>query len=427
MRYVADLHIRSSYARGTSPQLTLENLAAWAKLKGIHLLATGDFTHPAWMAELRSKLTDAPGGLFDFNNCRFILGTEVSCVYRQADRTRRVHMLLFVPSFDTMEKLAQSLAQWGNLAEDGRPTLSLSARDLTSLTLETDPRSIVIPAHAWTPWYSVYGSEGGFDSMEECFGDIFSAIPAIETGLSSDPAMNWRMPELDGKSIVSFSDAHSLPRLGREVTAIDGDLTFDGLRQSLQDQSIAYTIEFFPEEGKYHFSGHRNCHVRQSPQETLASPTGKKCPRCGRRMTIGVAHRVEALAARPEHVTLGDAGLLIDPSEQRPPYLRLVPLQEIIAGALGKGVATKAVEQAYKSLIEELGPELPLLQEASIEKIASVAGERVAEGVQRVRDGNITVDPGYDGVYGKVHIWPTEESRGSKQNQLSFTDSPNPK
>jgi uncharacterized protein (TIGR00375 family) len=419
MRYVADLHIHSSYARGTSSQLTLENLAAWARLKGIDLLATGDFTHPAWMAELRSKPNEVPGDLFDFNGCRFILGTEVSCVYRQANRTRRVHMLLFVPSFDTMEKLAASLAQWGNLAEDGRPTLSISARDLTSLTLETDPRSIVIPAHAWTPWYSVYGSEGGFDSMEECFGDLLSSIPAIETGLSSDPAMNWRMPELDGKSIVSFSDAHSLPRLGREVTAIDGDLTFDGLKQSLENQSIAYTIEFFPEEGKYHFNGHRNCHVRQSPQETLASPTGKKCPQCGRRMTIGVAHRVETLAARPERVAIGDGGFIIDPLEQRPPYLRLVPLQEIIAGAIGKGVATKAVEQLYTRLINELGPELPLLQQASIEKIASVAGDRVAEGVQRVREGNITVEPGYDGVYGKVHIWPAEDEQANSK-QLSL-------
>jgi uncharacterized protein (TIGR00375 family) len=321
-----------------------------------------------------------------------------------------------------MEKLVASLAQWGNLAEDGRPTLSLSARDFTSLTLETDPRSIVIPAHAWTPWYSVYGSEGGFDSLEECFGDLVDSLPAVETGLSSDPAMNWRMPELDGKSIVSFSDAHSLPRLGREVTAIDGDLTFDGLRQSFEDQSIAYTIEFFPEEGKYHFNGHRKCGVRQSPQETLSSSTGKKCPRCGRRMTIGVAHRVETLAPRPERVAVGDGGLIIDPLERRPPYLRLVPLQEIIAGALGKGVATKAVEQLYTRLIQELGPELPLLRQASIEKIASTAGERVAEGVQRVRDGNITVEPGYDGVYGKVRIWP--EGQQTHQRQLHLTDSP---
>ncbi len=418
MRYVADLHVHSSYARGTSPRLTLENLAAWAKLKGIDLLATGDFTHPAWLAELRAKLSETEGGLFQFGGVRFMLGTEVSCVYQQGGRTRRVHLLLYAPSFATVERLNTALARWGNLSDDARPTLALSARDLAALAHDADPRCTVIPAHAWTPWYSVYGSVGGFDSLGECFGDLTGAIPAVETGLSSDPGMNWRMPELDGKAIVSFSDAHSLPRLGREATVFDGEITYSGFRLALERQSIAYTVEFYPEEGKYHFDGHRKCGVHQSPRETLASPDGMRCPVCRRRLTIGVAHRVEALASRPESAVQAGDGLVHDPSGRRPPYRRLVPLQEIVAEALGKGVATKAVEQAYTRLVRELGPELTLLQDAPLERIASVAGERVAEGVERVRRGELVIEPGYDGVYGTVRIWPDAKRKGREQLSL---------
>lgn len=406
MRYVADLHIHSSHARGTSPKLTLESLAAWAKLKGIDLLATGDFTHPAWLAELRAKLAEDEGGLFTFGDVRFMLGTEVSCVYQQGGRTRRVHLLLYAPSFTAVEALNTALARWGNVSDDARPTLALSARDFAALSYEADPRCTVIPAHAWTPWYSVYGSVGGFDSLEECFGDLTGAILAVETGLSSDPGMNWRMPELDGKAIVSFSDAHSLPRLGREVTVFDGDLTYDGFRVALERQSIAYTVEFYPEEGKYHYDGHRKCGVHQSPRETLASPNGMRCPVCRRRLTIGVAHRVEALASRPESAAQASDGLVHDPSGRRPPYRRLVPLQEIVAEALGKGVSTKAVEQAYTRLVRELGAELIVLLDTPTERIGSVAGERVADGVARVRRGELVIEPGYDGVYGTVRIWP---------------------
>ena len=418
MRYVADLHIHSSYARGTSPQLTLENLAAWSKLKGIDLLATGDFTHHAWLAELRAKLSEAEGGLFQFGGVRFMLGTEVSCVYQQGGRTRRVHLLLYAPSFATVETLNTALARWGNLAQDARPTLALSARNLAALAYEADPRCTVIPAHAWTPWYSVYGSVGGFDSLEECFGDLTTSILAVETGLSSDPGMNWRVPELDGKSIVSFSDAHSLLRLGREVTVFDGDLTYDGFRRALERQSIAYTVEFYPEEGKYHFDGHRKCGVHQSPRETPASPDGQRCPVCKRRLTIGVAHRVEELASRPDSTFHSADGFIRDPSGRRPPYRRLVPLQEIVAEALGKGVSTKAVAQAYMQLIRELGPELTVLLDTPTEWIGSVAGERVAEGVQRVRQGKLVIEPGYDGVYGTVRIWPDAKGKGQEQPSL---------
>lgn len=406
MSYVADLHIHSSYARGTSPQLTLENLAAWARRKGIHLLGTGDFTHPAWLAELRAKLQDAEGSLFTFGGERFMLGTEVSCVYAQGGRTRRIHLLLYAPSFAAVERINTALARWGELQADARPTLTCSARDLAALAHEADPRCIVIPAHAWTPWYSVYGSIGGFDSIEECFGDLTDSILAVETGLSSDPGMNWRMPELDGKAIVSFSDAHSLPRLGREVTVFEGELSYDGFRRALEHHAIVSTVEFYPEEGKYHYDGHRKCGVVQTPTETRASPTGKRCRVCKRPLTIGVMHRVEALASRPDRAVQGSDGLVRDPSGRRPPYRRLVPLQEIVAEALGRGVNTRAVEQATLKLIGQLGPELALLQDAQLESVASLVGERVADGVARVRRGELAIQPGYDGVYGRVRIWP---------------------
>jgi uncharacterized protein (TIGR00375 family) len=419
MRYVADLHTHSSYARGASPQLTLENLAAWAGIKGIDLLATGDFTHPKWLAELKRTLGRAEeDGLFQLGGCRFILGTELSCVYSQGGKTRRIHLLLYAPSFEAVDRLVVALARWGNLAQDGRPTFALSARDLAALAFEADPSCIVIAAHAWTPWYGVYGSHGGFDSLEECFGDLTDAIPAVETGLSSDPSMNWRVPELDDKAIVSFSDAHSLPRLGREATVFNGEMTYDGFRQALETQSIVQTIEFYPEEGKYHFDGHRTCGVRQSPRETLASPTGARCPRCGRRLTIGVAHRVEDLAQRPDRAVRDNSGSYRDPFGKRPPYRHLVPLQEIVAEAIGKGVGSKAVGQTYDRLIQALGPELTLLQETSLNEIATVAGERVAEGIERTRRERILVEPGYDGVYGTVRVWPEEPKPHPSQPSL---------
>ena len=408
MAYVADLHIHSSYARSTSPQLTLANLAAWARLKGIHLLATGDFTHPVWREELRTKLEEEPGGLFRLkgrpeDNVRFVLGTEVSCVYPQAGRTRRVHLLLFAPGFEAVERLCRALAPWGKLASDGRPTLGLSARGVVEVALEADPRCLVVPAHAWTPWYSVFGSKGGFDSLADCFGDMLLHITAVETGLSSDPAMNWRVPELDGMAIVSFSDAHSLANLGREATVLDGQPGYEGLRQALSSpDGVAYTVEFFPAEGKYHYDGHRRCGICQSPAETVRQ--GQRCPRCGRTLTLGVAYRLEALAAREEAVQAED-GFLTDPEGKRPPFRRLVPLREVLAEALGRGAGTKGVQSLFSRLVQEVEPELELLQRAPLERIASVAGERVAEGIGRVRRGQMTVQLGYDGVYGKVRIW----------------------
>ena len=401
--YTADLHLHSRYARGTSPSLDLDSLSHWARLKGIDLLATGDFTHPAWLAELREKLTPVPGGLFAYGQVLFILGTEVSCVYQQGERTHRLHLLVYAPSFEAVDRLCAAFAPHGALASDGRPMLDLSGREVVEAALSADPRCEVVPAHAWTPWYSVYGSKGGFDSLEECFGDMLPHIHAVESGLSSDPAMNWRVPELDGLSIVSYSDAHSPPRMGRELTVFEGKPSYDGYRDALAEGRIASTVEFFPEEGKYHYDGHRKCKVCQAPEVTAAQ--GERCPACGRKLTLGVAYRLEALAGRVPAVELAPDGLLRDPAGVRPPFRRLVPLQEIIAQALGNGVGAKKVQRAYAAIVERVGNELRVLQEAPLEAIASVAGERVADGVGRVRRGELSIQPGYDGAYGTVRIW----------------------
>ena len=278
MTYFADLHLHSPYARGTSSQLTFQNSVDWAKLKGIDLLASGDFTHPAWLDETRATLREADGNLFELDGVRFILGTEVNCVAEQGGRSRRIHMLAFAPSISTVERINAVLSGRGSLFADGRPTLHMSPRELLQTLLDIDDRCFIVPAHLWTPWFGLYGSKSGFDSLEECFGDLTDRVPAVETGLSSDPAMNWRVPSLDNVSIVSFSDAHSLPNMGRELTAFHGEPSYDGLLEALTTEEVAYTLEFFPEEGKYHHSGHRKCGVSLTPAEVAAQ--GDRCPEC---------------------------------------------------------------------------------------------------------------------------------------------------
>ena len=403
MPYVADLHVHSPYSRGTSPQLTFGNLAHWARIKGIDLLATGDFTHPTWLEEIRGRLEPSEDGLFEHRGCKFILGTEVNCNAEQGGRSRRVHVLVYAPSMDSAERINAALSARGNLASDGRPTLHLSARDLLCVLLDIDSRCLVIPAHLWTPWFGLYGSKSGFDSLEECFGDMAGHIHAVETGLSSDPTMNWRVPSLDNVSIVSFSDAHSLPKLGRELTVFPGEPSYDGLRESLMGQRIDYTVEFFPQEGKYHYSGHRKCGVRYSPAE--ANKNGPSCPQCGRRLTLGVMQRVEDLAGRDVTAWVDDRGFT-RAENGRPPFKTLVSLRQIISEGLGSGPDSKMVRDAYLGLTSEFGSELAVLTEAPSSDIARVAGERLAEGVARVRAGAISIEPGYDGVYGTVKVWP---------------------
>ena len=402
MSYVADLHVHSPFARGTSRHLTFATLVHWAGLKGIDLLASGDFTHPRWFEETRGRLDDAGNGLFTLGGVQFVLGTELSCVAPQDGRSRRVHMLVLAPTMATVERINTALAAYGKLGSDGRPILRLTPRELLLTLLEIDDRCIIIPAHLWTPWYGLYGSKSGFDSLEECFGDVSGRVPAVETGLSSDPAMNWRVSSLDGVSIVSFSDAHSPAKLGRELTVFDGELSYDGLAQALRTGGIGYTVEFFPEEGKYHHSGHRKCGVRYTPRHVVAE--GKRCPECGQPLTIGVLQRVEELSGRPVETWKDEDGL-VRSDNGRPPFRNLVALNDIVAEALGCRPQARKATDAYQALVSRFGTELAVLLNAPAEDIESAAGARIAEGVARVRSGDILIEPGYDGEYGTVKVF----------------------
>ena len=404
MSYAADLHLHSPYARGTSNKLRFEGLAHWAKLKGIDLLASADFTHPDWFRETASTLGEAGDGLYEYGGVKFVLGTEVSCNAQQGGRSRRVHMLIFAPSMEAVQRINSTLASHGKLESDGRPILHLSPRELTLTLLELEPRCFVIPAHAWTPWFGVFGSKSGFDSLEECFGDAAVHVRAVETGLSSEPAMNHRVSELDQRSIVSFSDAHSLPKMGRELTVFAGEPSYDGLVEALDGQKIEYTVELFPEEGKYHYSGHRKCGVSLSPSGVRE--VGPRCPGCGRPLTLGVMQRVEELSGRPPPATRVDVEGLTSVGNGRPPFRMLVSLQQIVSESLGVGGNTKTTQREWLKLCQELGSELQVLVEASAEDVARVSCDRVAEAVVRVRTGRVSIEPGYDGRYGAVSVWP---------------------
>ena len=396
MSFTADLHLHSRFAYACSKHLTLENKTAWAKLKGIDLLSGADFTHPAWLAELEENLRPAGEGDYVFDGVRFVLGTELSCVYKQGGRSRRVHLLVFAPDFETVHGIRDMLTGLNaKLNGDGRPTVRASARDLTARLLDINPACMVVPAHIWTPWYGMLGSKSGFDALDECFEDMAPEIHAVETGLSSDPEMNWRVPALAGKTIVSFSDAHSLPNMGRELTVFRGDAGYRDLSAGLKDNGVESTMEFFPEEGKYHLSGHRRCGVSQTPDQT--GPTGSNCPQCGRPLTLGVLHRVRELSGP-------DLPVNQKPAEEgaRRPYARLVPLNELLAHTLGRGRATKSVGLAYRRICGELGGEVRVLTQAGFDDLERVGGEALAIAVTKVRDGQVRIVPGFDGQYGTV-------------------------
>ncbi len=406
--FVADLHIHSRFAYACSKNLTLPNLAAMAKTKGIQMLATGDFTHPVWLEELEAGLNEVDAGTFEHCGVRFVLGTEVSCVYKQGGKSRRVHLLLFLSSLESVRRFNRELANRGvKLEGDGRPSVGLSAADFTALAMDFDDAAAVIPAHIWTPWYGMLGSKSGFDSLEECFGDMTPAVKAVETGLSSDPAMNWGIEGLADRAIVSFSDAHSLPNLGRESTVIRGQPTYPALMQAIRGNEIAFTVEFYPEEGKYHYNGHRKCGVRQTPTETVEQGN-ESCPVCGRPQTLGVLHRVNSLAR--DAVVAGvdkpssEPDGLIRSRDQHPPFMRLVPLEELLAETLGVGRRSRTVERVHRKLCEELGSEFAVLARALEPDLVEVAGEEVAQAIMKARRGQVTVDPGYDGQYGTVRV-----------------------
>ncbi|MFA4983009.1 MAG: endonuclease Q family protein [Candidatus Micrarchaeia archaeon] len=402
MLTVADLHVHSKYSRATSQGMELETLSKWAKIKGIGLLGTGDFTHPEWIAELSKKAIESDSGFLQYDGMNFVLSAEISCIYSQGGKGRRVHLVVLSPSIEVVEQINERLSKKYNLKSDGRPILGISAIELTDIILSISGKNLVIPAHIWTPWFSVFGSMSGFDSLKEAFGERESDIYAIETGLSSDPAMNWRLSELDRVQLLSNSDSHSPEKIGREANVFDLDrLTYDELYEAIRykgKRKLACTYEFYPEEGKYHFDGHRLCNVSFSPEESRRHKG--ICPACGKALTIGVMNRVEQLADRPEGFVLKNA----------PPYESLVPLKEILAEALGKTAASRAVDAEYGKLVRHFGNEFAVLH-GNPPEIKKAAGERVAEAIKRVEEGRVKKVAGYDGEYGKIMIFDEKERK----------------
>jgi uncharacterized protein (TIGR00375 family) len=415
MRFIADFHIHSKYSRATSKDMEVETLARWAKKKGISLLGTGDFTHPTYFAELRSKLVPTGNGLFELKNgekdVRFILTTELCNIYTQDGKVRRIHNLIFIPSLEVADKIRSKLGNLGKLSSDGRPIFTFTARELVKMIMDISAECLVIPAHAWTPWFSIFGANSGFDSIEECFGEFSSHIHAIETGLSSDPEMNWRLSRLDSITLLSNSDAHSPNRLGREANAFDCALDYQEIVEAIRKKDrkkILYTVEFFPEEGKYHYDGHRNCGVVFSPPETKSHHY--LCPKCQKKLTVGVMHRVEELADRP-------AGFV---PRNAIPFIHTLPLEEIIAEVVGTRVGTKGVESEYDRLIERGGSEFRILLEATPDELASYASPKILEGIIRNRQGKVLIVPGHDGTYGKITLFPETKETELPEEQLKL-------
>ena len=420
MKLVADLHIHSHYSRATSKRLDFEHLYLWAQIKGVDIVGSGDLSHPGWLQEMRDKLEPAEDGLFKLKDelaaqmdaevppacrapVRFLLTGEISNIYKRHGKVRKVHNVVFAPSLDAVARFQARLEQIGNIRSDGRPILGLDSRDLLEIVLETDDRCHLIPAHIWTPWFSMLGSKSGFDRVEECFGDLTDHIFALETGLSSDPPMNWRVSNLDRYTLVSNSDAHSPPKLAREATLFDTERAYDALFQAMKSgdpSTFKGTIEFFPEEGKYHHDGHRKCGVSWTPKITLAHDG--LCPVCGKPVTVGVLHRVEELADRPEG----------GKPARTHPFHSLIPLPEIISELVGVGVNSKRVQREFFRLLGALGSELRILQELPLDEIAAVGGERLAQGIGRMRRGQVNAQAGFDGEYGVIRIFDNRETGG---------------
>ena len=408
MKMIADLHIHSRFSMATSKEGTPENLDSWARKKGISLIGTGDFTHPVWREELKERLVSEGNGLYRLRDAfvkeesrkfpgegtRFVVSGEISSIYKKNGKTRKIHNVILLPSLEAADAMAQRLEKIGNIHSDGRPILGLDSHDLLEMMLDVCPEGILIPAHIWTPHFSVLGAKSGFDSVEECFEELAPYIHALETGLSSDPAMNWRISKLDRYQLVSNSDAHSPSKLGREANLLDIDCSYEGLYRAIQTgEGLEGTVEFFPEEGKYHFDGHRKCGVSLSPVE--AERLGGICPVCGKKLTMGVDHRVEQLADRAEGFVKKDGKK----------YESLVPLPEVISTCMGYSAASKKVQGCFEQMIQTLGTEFDILRNVPSEDIKSCAGERIAEGIENVRTGNVKRIPGYDGEYGKIELF----------------------
>jgi len=426
---VVDLHIHSHYSRATSKDCTFEGLYKWGKLKGIHVIGTGDFTHPAWFEEMRAKLESAEPGLFKLKDefaapidallppsvrnqqIRFVPTVEIASIYSKGGKVRKVHQLVVLPGFEAVSELNARLERIGNLKADGRPILGIDAKELLRHALEVNPDALYIPAHIWTPWFGMFGSKSGFDSIEEAYEELAPEIKIIETGLSSDPAMNWRVAHLDNIAITSHSDAHSPQKLGREATLVRTDLTYDAIASTLKsnDERMVGTIEFFPEEGKYHADGHRACNVRFTPEETAAH--GGICPVCGKPLVVGVDNRVAELASRP-------------PGHQpkNPKHVNyIIPLAEIIAELKGtKSANGKAVTAEYHEVIDRLGNEFDVLRTVPLEAIDAAGFKLLAHAIGKLRSGDVVRDPGYDGLYGTIKVFKNADERTAITSQLSL-------
>jgi uncharacterized protein (TIGR00375 family) len=409
MKVIADLHIHSPYSRATSKDISIQNLEKYARIKGLDLLGTGDFTHPSWLKILKETLIEGDSGVLKTKSgFNFILSSEISNIYTQGDKQRRVHNLILAPSFDIVDHIIEELKKRGRVDYDGRPIFGFSCIELVEMMMDISKDIEIIPAHAWTSWFSVFGSKSGFDSLEECFQDKVKFIHAIETGLSSDPSMNWRISKLDDITLVSFSDSHSAwPwRLGREATVFDlKELTYDNLIKAIRTkEGLVETLEFFPEEGKYHWDGHRNCNISLRPSEAIK--LNNICPVCRKPLTIGVLHRVEELADRPEGFV---------PKNSKP-FKSLIPLSEIIAFVYNVQPFSRKVWEEYNRLINIFDSELNVLlgvEESQLRKV----DERIAELVMKVRYGDVKIRPGYDGVYGKV-VFEKETEKSKPQKTL---------
>ncbi len=430
MKFIADLHIHSFYSRATSKELNFEHLYKWAQMKGIQVVATGDVTHPGWLEEIRTRLEPAEQGLFKLKDnyakqmqsqvpaackgeVRFILSGEISNIYKKGDQVRKVHNVVFFPSVEVAEKFQATLEKIGNIRSDGRPILGLDARNLLELVLESDDLSFLIPAHIWTPWFSVLGSKSGFDSIEECFDDLSPHIFALETGLSSDPPMNWMLSKLDRFTLVSNSDAHSPAKLGRESNLFNCELSYPAMLDAMKSgdpEKFLGTIEFFPEEGKYHLDGHRKCNRRMNPAETIANKG--LCSVCGKKVTVGVLYRVEELADRPEGST----------HDRAKPYHSLIPLNEVIAEILNVGEGAKSVAKKFDKLLQHLGSELSILMATPLADIERHGGSLLAEGIRRMRAKEVQIAAGYDGEFGTIELFPEHERQQFESQALFFQD-----
>jgi DNA helicase II / ATP-dependent DNA helicase PcrA len=430
MELIVDLHVHSRYARATSRDSTLEGLYKWGKIKGISVIGTGDFTHPEWSLEMREKLEPAEEGLFRLKaelaapidaelpdsvrgaEIRFVPSVEIATIYKRGERVRKVHQLIIVPSMDAVSEINARLERIGNLKADGRPILGLDSRELLRLTLEAEPRALYVPAHIWTPWFAIFGSKSGFDTLEEAYGELAPQVRAVETGLSSDPSMNWRVADLDGRAIISNSDAHSPQKLGREATVIHSDLSYDEVMGAIKtnDKRLSGTIEFFPQEGKYHYDGHRLCGVRWSPEETRKH--AGVCSKCGKPVVVGVDYRVGELAAkgRPEGYEPTGA--------KRVEYI--IPLGEVLAELRGvKGANGRAVAAEYDRLIRALGSEFAILRELDLDRVREAA-PALALALARMRRREVYIEPGYDGVFGVIRVFRDGAERAETLNQLSL-------